>query len=202
MERTRLGAVAAQKAAAIIAKCIPEQHAYLHKKGFKELQGLVWRPKEDSNILCIPMTIGGKISSVQFINREGEKKFLTNGVTARAEYVFQRGTGADFWVEEYESGLSLRACLDALKRPYRIHVCFSAQNLQKMAHSGLVVADHDKSGVGEKAAQATRLPYFMPEKQGEDINDLHQSIGTFACSQKIREWLQGVKDQQDYDSGL
>lgn len=71
-----------------------------------------------------------------------------------------------------------------------------------MAHSGFVVADHDKSGVGEKAAQATRLPYFMPEKQGEDINDLHQSIGTFACSQKIREWLQGVKDQQDYDSGL
>lgn len=202
-ERIRLGQQAARKAAAILNKCKAEQHAYLHKKGFGKIECLVWRPKDDTNILCIPMYVNGALSSLQFISRDGEKKFLTNGVTSKAEHCFTaNGLGVqDWWVEGFASGLSLRECLHALKMPYRIHICFSAQNMQRMAHSGYVIADNDASETGAKAAAATGLPYWMPATVGHDINDTHRASGTFRTSQVLRKWIQGLADEKEYYSG-
>lgn len=200
LERARLAAKASKKAEAILTKCKPEQHAYLHKKGFKELEGLVWRPTDGNNILCIPMYVNGNISSLQFISREGEKKFLTDGITSKAEHCFTAtGRNAqDWWLEGYATGLSLRECLHALKMPYRIHVCFSANNLQRMAHSGYVIADNDASETGLKSAIATGLPYWMATTLGQDFNDFHKANGTFKTSQEIRRWLKGIEDEKEY----
>ena len=199
-ERIRIAREAAKKAEWILSQCVQEQHAYLQSKGFPELPGLVWRPEQESNLLCIPMYVAGKISSLQMISRSGEKKFLTGGITSKAEYCIDAAGigGDDWWVEGYASGLSLRACLNALKLRYRIHVCFSAGNLKRMAHSGYVVADNDASLTGLNAARATGLPYWMPDQEGTDINDFHKLHGTFKTSQVLRKWLQNIAAEQEY----
>lgn len=199
-ERMRLAGVAAEKAAWIMEQCKSEQHAYLQTKGFPEMEGLVWRPDEETNLLCIPMFVRGNVASVQMIDKHGAKKFLSNGITAGAEFVFDSGAiqAIDFWVEGFASGLSLRACLGAIKQPCRIHVCFSAQNLTRMAHSGLVIADNDASCAGQKAASATGLPYWLPPVQGEDINDTHKANGTFKTSQMLRKWMQELRAEAEF----
>lgn len=199
-ERAIAARKAAEKAKWILSQCKHEKHAYLHAKGFQELHGLVWYPTETQNLLCIPMHIGGEVVGLQMIDRDGAKKYLSGSTTSKAEFVFDsRAMNAvDWWVEGYASGLSLMACLSAIKAPYRIHVTFSANNLQRMAHSGFVIADHDASETGQKAAQATGLPYWIPEAVGTDINDFHKAQGTFKASQALRKWIQYQKDEREY----
>lgn len=200
-ERIKAAHAAAKKAQWILSQCKPEQHAYLDSKGFKELTGLVWRPEDEVNLLCIPMHVNGAVAGLQMIDKHGAKKFLAGQITAKAEYCINAGGGDDWWVEGYASGLSLRACLNALKLRHKIHITFSAQNLQRMAHSGYVVADNDASDTGYKAAKATYLPFWMPELAGTDINDFHKANGTFKASQVLRSWLQNLRDERDYYSG-
>lgn len=191
-ERFKTARAAALKADWILGQCKSEKHAYLQSKGFSESEGLVWRPDAETNLLCIPMYVAGNLAGVQMIDKHGGKKYLSGQITSQAEYCFDAGgiSATDFWVEGYASGLSLQACLNALKTRARIHVTFSAQNLQRMAHSGYVIADNDTSLTGQNAATATGLPYWMPSIEGTDINDLHKSVGTFKASQVLRKWLQ------------
>lgn len=182
---------AAKKAGWILHQCKPERHAYFDMHGMREQEGLVWWPDENQNLLCIPMRVGHALVGVQLIDRTGGKKFLTGQRTSGAEYLIDHsGHGAvDYWVEGYCTGLALRACLSALKMRYRIHITFSAHNMKSMANSGYVIADNDASGAGEKAAQATGLPYWMSDIQGEDFSDMHQRLGTFRASQALKKWL-------------
>ena len=189
---------AAKKAAWILHQAKTEKHAYLHSKGWMDAVGPVWWPDEANNLLCIPMRVGAHLVGVQLIDREGVKKFLTGQRTSGAEHVISNdGPGAQDWfVEGYASGLSLRECLKALRLRYRIRICFSAHNLMTMAKASgrsFVVADHDASGAGEKAAIGAGLPYYMPPELGQDINDLHKLHGTFKTSQILRKWLADVK---------
>lgn len=197
-ERARMASAAAKKANWILSQCMHERHAYLDSKGFTELDGLVWWPDATTNLLCIPMYVAGKLVGVQMIDREGSKKYLSSQITSMAEYVFDcNSIGAiDWWVEGYSSGLSLRACLQALKARYRIHVTFSAGNLKRMAHSGYVVADNDITQTGLKAAEATGLPFWMPERVGQDINDVHKAMGTFRASQALGKWIRATKESK------
>lgn len=199
-EREKQAAEAARKADWILAQCKQEKHAYLHAKGFEELEGLVYRPKDEQNLLCIPMYVSGKLVGLQMIDRFGEKKYLFGQVTSQAEFCIDSGLlrPTEFWVEGYASGLSLRACLHALKVRYRIHVTFSANNLKRMAHSGFVIADNDASGTGLQAAQATGLPFWMPSVVGTDINDFHKQQGTFRASQALGKWLRAAH-QSNWD---
>ena len=178
-------AKAARKAAAILSECVIEQHAYLDSKGFKEATGLVYRPTEANNVLCIPMRVGKELVGLQMIDRDGGKKFLFGQRCGNAEHVIGSG-GLNIWVEGYATGLSVHACMVALRKSARVHVCFSAGNLEAMARDGVVVADNDQSGTGERVAKLTGLPYFMPEIIGEDFNDMHKRAGTFKASQILR----------------
>ena len=190
-ERAKLAQKAAQKAAWILSQCKPERHAYLDSKGFSEIEGLVWRPQDEVNLLCIPMYVGRDLVGIQLIDKHGNKKFLKDQITSKAEFRIDSGAinASDWWVEGYASALSLRACLAALKLRYRIHVTFSAGNLKRMAHSGYVIADNDASQTGINSAIATGLPYWMDETVGNDINDFHKKQGTFRASQAIGRWL-------------
>jgi putative DNA primase/helicase len=190
-ERAKTAQVAARKAKWILDQCQHEQHAYLQTKGYPKLQGLVWRPDVETNLLCIPMYVAGNLCGVQMIDKHGVKKYLSGQITSQAQYCIDAGgVGAsDWWCEGYASGLSLRDCLSALQLRYRIHITFSAGNLKRMAHSGFAVADNDLSGTGEAAAAATGLPYWMPLTVGADINDFHQEHGTFKASQALRKWI-------------
>lgn len=191
-ERERSAQAAARKAGWIMHQAVQEQHAYLYAKGWPEAKGAVWRPSEEQNLLCIPMRIGEAIVGLQMIDRDGGKRYLSGQRTSEAEYVISNnGRGAADWlVEGYATGLSLRECLHALRMRYRIHITFSAGNLVKVAAKygdGYVIADRDESGTGERAAQKTGLPYLLPEHG--DWNDHHQSVGAFRASQELRKWL-------------
>lgn len=191
-ERAMEAKNAAQKAKAIIKQARIEQHAYLYSKGFREAVGLVWYPDEDTNLLVIPMEIGGDVVGCQLIGRNGTKKFLKGQRTNGATFTF--GTsGIDIWCEGYATAKSIHTCLSALKVPSMVHACFSAGNLQRMARTGFVVADCDASQTGEKAAQATGLPYWMPKSTGTDFNDYHAAVGTFSAGMELRQWLQKAK---------
>ncbi|KDD41113.1 hypothetical protein L532_4309 [Bordetella bronchiseptica OSU095] len=75
-----------------------------------------------------------------------------------------------------------------LKVPYALHVAFSAGNMKKIAHGlpgGIVLADNDASGTGERVAREIGWPYWMSDLVGEDFNDAHQRLGTFALSMDI-----------------
>ncbi len=192
-ERAKQAAEAARKAVWILGQCQPEKHAYLHSKGFPELQGRVWRPSEDVNLLCIPMRVNHQVVGLQMIDKYGTKKYLTGQVTSDAQHCISQDSASatDWWVEGYATGLSLQACLQALKLKHRVHITFSANNLKRMANVGYVVADKDDSDTGEKAAQATGLPYWIGDSG--DFNDMHKSAGTFKASQTLSKWLRETR---------
>lgn len=187
-ERAAMQRKAASKAEFIIGKAKQEQHAYLDSKGFKDALGLVWYPDENTNLLVIPMRHSGAVTGCQLIDRDGQKRFLTGQRTNDCEHVIG-ATGQDIWCEGYATGLSIWCALRALNVPCRVHICFSAGNLQRMAKSGFVIADNDASGAGEKAAIATGLPYYMPSEKGWDFNDTYMSRGKFDAGMELRNTI-------------
>ena len=188
MERERLAQAAARKAGWIMHQCKSEQHAYFDAHGMTDLEGLVWRPTEQENLLCLPMRIGQSLVGLQLIDRHGKKKFLSGQRTSGAEYLIDN-KGTDIWVEGYCTGLAVKVCMSALRMRYRIHVTFSAGNLKEMATSGFVIADNDKSKAGEKVAIATGLPYWISDVEGEDFCDFWQRLGTFRASQMLQKLI-------------
>lgn len=186
-ERSREAANAARKAASIIKEAKPDLHPYIERKGFPDALGLVWE-KDGDRLLVVPMRIGSTVAGCQVIDADGNKKFMRGQRTNGAEFVIGQ-TGVDVWCEGYATALSIHAALMAMKVQCRVHACFSAGNLQRMAKRGVVVADNDESQTGEKAAQSTGLPYYMPPEKGWDFNDYHQSRGTFAAGMELRNFL-------------
>lgn len=192
-ERKALQQRAAAKAKWIIDQCRFEQHAYLDSKGFPEQTGLVYRPEENTNILVVPMLADNQVVGCQSITVEGEKKFIFGQRCSGAEFVTGPTFGVEVWCEGYATALSIFSVARALKHPCRVHACFSASNMEAMAKregKGVVVADNDASGTGEKAAKGSGLPYFMPPVVGHDFNDFHMAVGTFKASQALRKFLQ------------
>ena len=187
---------AADKAAAILRECRVARHPYLEAKGFPEEVGNVWKT-DAGELLVIPMRVGRDLVGCQTINADGVKKFLFGQRCNLAQYVFTAGTGgAHIVCEGYATALSVRHALARLKRPYTLHVTFSAGNMKKVAGAlpmGVVVADNDASKTGELAAQAIGWPYWMSDRVGEDGNDYHKRAGLFALSQGLNKALMEVR---------
>ena len=101
------------------------------------------------------------------------------------------GAGWTTWYcEGYATGLSIQAALKHLYRDDRVVVCFSAANIAAVAgREGLVVADHDANGVGERYALKTGLRYWMPPDVGTDANDYHLAHGVKALAGELRRML-------------
>lgn len=179
---------AAEKAEWILSQCSLDIHEYLKAKGFPEERANVWETDDNKRVLVIPMRVGEKIVGCQLIDKDGGKKFLYGQRTSDAAFVFNN-RGPAVLCEGYATALSIRAALNAIKARYTIHVCFSAHNLGRIAKTlptGLVVADNDASGTGERIARETAWPYFMPPTVGDDFNDYHRATTLFKCSQALR----------------
>jgi putative DNA primase/helicase len=50
---------------------------------------------------------------------------------------------------------------------------------------GIVIADNDASGTGERVAKQIGWPYWMSDQVGEDANDTHRRLGLFKFSQSL-----------------
>lgn len=176
---------AAEKARFILSKSAPYEHPYLAAKGFPKERGLVYQ--SDDLLLVVPMRVAGRTVGCQLIAPDGSKRFLFGQRTSGATHTLD-AKGVHVLCEGYATALSVQAALRQLKIAYRIHVCFSAGNLVKVALAlpgGVVIADNDASQTGQKAAEATGWPYWVSDSPGEDANDAHQRLGLFRFSQSL-----------------
>jgi len=177
---------AAARAAWILHQCSSERHKYFFSRGFPEEQGNVWR-KDDKSLLVIPMRIDGRVVGCQLIDEDGNKKFLSGQRTSDASFIIDN-KGTNVLCEGFATALSIQQAMRTLRRRYKIHVCFSAGNMLKIANAldgGVVVADNDQSGTGERIAREIGWPYWMSKTVGNDANDDHRAMGLFRFSQSL-----------------
>jgi phage/plasmid primase-like uncharacterized protein len=192
-EKQRGYAMATKKAGMLIAAATRDVHPYLKAKGLPEVQTLVGTDGE----LLVPMrdlrdnTLLG-IQVIRLIDNEWAKKMLP-GMRAKGAVLRigpQRAVESVL-CEGYATGLSIDVALRLLRLNVSVVVCFSASNLQHVASlttgRRFIFADNDVSKTGEKAAQATGLPYCMSDAVDEDANDLHTRAGVMAVAKLLME---------------
>jgi len=190
-EKSKSYAEVAQKALETLKQAKLASHDYMMTKGLDE-QVLVL-----DNVMLVPMrnVATNKIQGYQSITwnpveRSYDKKMLFGMQAKNAVLMLGNRSGEDFWlVEGFATGISLRNALRSCGMLDTVVVCFSASNLLNVSDqikgNKYVFADHDKSGVGEKTAIDTGLPWVMADEEGWDANDLHYHRGLFAVMSKI-----------------
>lgn len=169
-------------------------HPYLAVKGFpKEVGHVLYQ--NGKKILLIPMRAGGNLVGLQQIDEDGGKKFLFGQKSGGATFCFDN-KGTNILCEGYATALSVRFCMQQLKARYQIHVCFSAGNMAKVAETlepGLLIADNDASGTGERVAREIGWPFWMSPIVGQDFNDYHQSVGAFQAQQSLTQLMRELR---------
>jgi len=191
--RARMQQEAARKARWILGECELTEHKYIQRKGFKEYPVNVWQ-KDDHQLLIVPMYYKNAICGCQMINDDGEKKFLTGQRTSLA--YFKIGNGKQvFLVEGFASGIALQTILSSIGCQLTIYVTFSVGNATKMAKylpMAYWIADHDSgAGVGQSAAEASGLRWWMPSVENWDINDAYLAQGKLKTGMQIKKFLMG-----------
>jgi phage/plasmid primase-like uncharacterized protein len=189
-ETAQNAAKAAKKAEQILSECELAVHPYLAAKGFPDEMANVWN-RDTDNVLVIPMRLRNAITGCQLIKPEGDKKFLFGQRSGGAEFVFQ-GRGLHVLCEGYATALSARQAMQNLKVAFTLHVTFSAGNMKKVAEAlpgGVVLADNDASGTGERVAREIGWPYWMSDTTGEDANDFAQRKGVFSLAMGLKSVL-------------
>ena len=161
-------------------------HPYLEAKGFKDEQGnVLW--VEGKPVLLIPMRVAGNLVGLQQIDQDGGKKFLYGQRTSNATFTFDN-KGMNVLCEGYATALSVRLAFKQMKQRYTLHVCFSAGNMAKVAaglEPGLLIADNDASGTGQRVAEESGWKYWLSDRIQEDCNDYHQRVGLFGLTQSL-----------------
>lgn len=184
---------AAQRAERILSECELAPHPYLASKGFPDERVNVWN-RETDNVMVIPMRHGLRLIGAQLIKPDGDKKFLYGQRSGGAEFVMGQ-RGMHVLCEGYATALSTQQALRNLKATYTLHTTFSAGNMKKVAEGlpmGLVIADNDASGTGERVAKEIGWPYWISDVVGEDANDMAQRAGVFALAMGIKRVIQGA----------
>ncbi|MBS0153255.1 MAG: DUF3987 domain-containing protein [Nitrospira sp.] len=174
------------------SKPAPDDHAYLSRKMVSS-HGL--RLSRDGRLIVPLRNLTGEICSLEFIDVFGQKRFLSGGSKRGRFFVFGDMKGADWFclTEGWATGASV---YEASGRP--TVVAFDAGNLLPVARAIrskwqnskiLVCADNDESGVGQnaaqKAAQAVGGCVVIPERTGDDWNDLGVREGRAAVGARI-----------------
>lgn len=207
-------AKAAKKAYGLFANAhpAPEDHPYLARKGVRPL-GL--KATDEGTLLVPVQDVNGRLMSLQFINEEGEKRFLTGGQKHGGMLVMDPKAELELRPVIIAEGYATAASIcESLKEP--VVVAFDAGNLMPVAEALrrkypdkplIIAADNDHShqfnaGV-EKAAAAARavggilvVPEFndLQKAQGlTDFNDLHRSAGRSAVQEAFAPALEEAR---------
>lgn len=184
---------AARRAELILSECELAPHPYLASKGFPDELVNVWN-RETDNVMVVPMRRGDALVGVQLIKPDGDKKFLYGQRSGGAEFVMGQ-KGLHVLCEGYATALSTQQALRNLKTAYALHTTFSAGNMKKVAEplpGGLVIADNDESGTGERVAREIGWPYWISDRVHEDANDYARRRGVFALAMGIKQVMQGA----------
>jgi putative DNA primase/helicase len=175
------------------AKVVTE-HPYLTNKGIK-----AYCIKQSGDALVIPLRAEGEIQSLQFIQADGGKKFLTGGRIKGCYFSIGNPRHVIYICEGYATGASI---YEATKEA--VVIAFNAGNLISVAKSLrdkfptiklVICADDDASSVGvdqaNKAAHDAGADVVLPDFGNDrpdgmtDFNDLHQLKGLDAVKQQM-----------------
>ena len=196
----------AQVARDMISKAAMREHSYLADKGFPKHKWLVlesyemtanpyvdysYRPKPfiADELLVIPIRDkNGNLQSVQTIDAEGKKKFLSGGQVGGGSFSLGERGGKRCVVEGYATALSVRQALNVIfPRNNQVVVGFSAANIPNLVRRrDRVLADNDPNGIGKKYAEQSKCKWTVPPEVGMDANDYHQQNGLEALVQLVR----------------
>lgn len=183
---------AALHAAMLIRSSTPDSHDYLIRKKLPNAQGLVLQ----DGALLVPMRnlFTNDVQGAQVIRWQADEmrwdKKMVPGMKAKGAVlrIGARTAQETILCEGYATGLSIEIAARQLRLNAAVLVCFSDSNMVHVASlltkgKRYVFADNDKSLAGEKAAQATGLPYCMSTTVGYDANDIHAHQGLLpVCS--------------------
>ena len=205
-EETRRQIEASAKAAEIWNSAKPGEHAYLTRKGIK-----AHAVRVDGGRLVIPMReTSGKLTSLQFIDGAGNKKFLTGGKVSGAYHSIGKPDGVLCIAEGYATAASIHEATG-----HAVAVAFNAGNLKPVAMTLrrkypdirlVICADDDTSTEGnpgmtkanaaaETVNAAVAVPVFGGS-DGTDFNDLHQQQGTDAVRTAIESAVNNYSLQE------
>jgi putative DNA primase/helicase len=167
-------------------------HPYMAKKGFPDFKvpvftmGVVFPElAKYDGCMILPMRIGDKLVGCQTISQDGTKKFLYGQITKGAELVIDN-KGRHILCEGYATAMSVRRALQAVKKRYTIHVCFSAANIIQMAeqyNTCMIVADNDDTGL--RTAKKTGRSFWVSPVAGEDFNDYELRVGADVAGKSL-----------------
>jgi putative DNA primase/helicase len=126
-ERQKVQSEAAEKAARIWlhAEAANANHTYLTSKGITAHGVKKWR-----DALVIPVRIGGELTSLQFIEGDGSKRFLTGGVIAGGYFSIGKPKGIVIVCEGFATGATLHAITG-----HAVAIAFNAGNIEAVARA-------------------------------------------------------------------
>ncbi|MBI5815439.1 MAG: DUF3987 domain-containing protein [Nitrospinae bacterium] len=201
IEETKRRGEAATNAAAIwdAAQLADDNHPYLARKGIKANGARL-----HNGDLLFPLRIGAEIYSLQFINANGDKRFLTGGKVKGCYFIIGSTEGATALciAEGFATGATIHEATG-----YPVAVAFNAGNLQAVAQAMrekfpdlplTLCVDDDTATSGNpgltKATEAAgdvggllAIPDFGDDRPEEvsDFNDLYQHCGIDAVRTAI-----------------
>ena len=159
-------------------------HDYLSNKGVKACEGI--KVTNDERLI-IPMAIEDQIVSLQYIFKNGDKRFMTGGATKGAWFKIEGKDDTVYICEGYATGASVHEATGNC-----VYVAFTANNIYEVTakakknypQSRIVIAgDDDKETAGnpgrtkaEQAAQGFNADAVFPPGY-IDFNDLHKEQG-------------------------
>ena len=193
-ERGRLRAAASHKAAELYkaAEVARADHPYLVKKGILPCGEI----RQHGAQLLIPVYVDDKLASLQFIEADGTKRFLTDGETKGGCLLLGAPSQIVCVAEGYATARSIHEATG-----HAVAVAFNAGNLlavsqglrSRLSDASLIIcADCDQwtegnPGLSEarKAAQAVGAKLAIPDfskcdlaSHPSDFNDLHRLVGS------------------------
>jgi len=204
---------AAARAALIWAAATPanDDHPYLARKGIKANGARL-----HEGALVIPVRAGGDLQSLQFINDDGTKRFLSGGQVSGGYFGIGtvKGAHALCIAEGFATGATIHQATG-----YPVAVAFNAGNLEPVAKAmrhklpdlriilcadddadtegnpGITKANHAAQVAGGKVA----VPRFGDERPSgvTDFNDMAALLGFDAVAKVIREAI--TPDNTDND---
>lgn len=179
-----------------------DAHPYLVSKGVIAPPGLKMK---DGNLLVPARNPAGQVTTLQFIQNDGSKRFMKDSKVQEASCMIKghASSSAIYLVEGLATGVSVWR---ALEQQADVLVCFSAGNLKPVAKAVrgkyleceiIICADNDRYTPGNpgfsKAMEAAKeingkliCPTFPESIKGTDFNDLHLNSGLeeVACQLK------------------
>jgi putative DNA primase/helicase len=180
------------------AQAAHSDHPYLSRKG---IQTHGARTTGDGRLIVPLYSADGELSSLQYIDHAGGKLYHAGGQTGGKFWTL--GSMDEHGVIYMAEGFATAATIhETTSRP--VVVAYSASNLVPVtgvlrerygaAQEIVIVADNDKSGVGQRYAEQACAKHgarmVMPPTEG-DANDYAQSGGNLAAllNPPVTEWL-------------